>query len=400
MQAPDRWGALVAGAEATVEATASGPLSGTTFVVKDVFDVEGQRTGGGNPDLLAATAPATRTAPAVEAVLGAGARLVGRAITDEFTWSLAGTNAHYGTPKNPKATGRIPGGSSSGSAVAVASGMVAFALGTDTAGSVRVPASYCGIFGMRPTHGRISGEGVLPLAPTYDTVGWFAHSGRLLREVGDVLLRHAPGAVAPRTVPSPDELVVLTDGFALADAAVQEALAAAVDTVSRATGLKVTRHHFSPEGVRGWQQMADAYPVLMGPEAWHSHGEFISTRRPKISPDIAARFQRASKLSASDVRAVQPVLESVRRRVAELTAKGSILAVPAAPSVAPLLTTSEEDWPAIRVRTLAVGIVGTMSGAPCVSLPLADVNGLPVNLALIGPHGADEVLLDIAARLD
>ena len=188
----DNWGALIVGPEVMLEGRPHGPLSGLDFVVKDVFDVAGFGTGAGNPEYLADHPPAAVTAPAVTKLVDAGARLVGKAITDEFTWSLAGTNPHYGTPRNPRGPERFPGGSSSGSAVAVAAGLVPFALGTDTAGSVRVPASYCGIYGIRPTHGRVDNRGVVPLAPTYDTVGWFARDGELLRAVGAVLLPPRP----------------------------------------------------------------------------------------------------------------------------------------------------------------------------------------------------------------
>src|SRR5688572_8418558 len=172
-----------------MQGAGSGPLAGLTFAAKDIYDVAGAKTGFGCPDWLRTHEPAARTAPAVQRLLDAGAHLVGKTHTEEMAWSLTGENAHYGTPVNVNAPGRVPGGSSSGSAAAVAAGVVDFAIGSDTGGSVRLPASYCGILGMRPTHGRISLEGVCPLAPSFDTCGWFARDAGVFERVGRVLLR-------------------------------------------------------------------------------------------------------------------------------------------------------------------------------------------------------------------
>jgi amidase len=164
-----------------------GPLAGRRFAVKDLFAIAGHRACFGNPDWLSTHWAAEATAPVITWLLDAGAALVGTTVTDELAFSLTGENPHYGTPPNPAAPGRVPGGSSSGSASAVAGGLVDFALGTDTGGSVRVPASHCGIFGFRPTHGAVSPAGVLPFSPSFDTVGWFARDADTLAAVGDRL---------------------------------------------------------------------------------------------------------------------------------------------------------------------------------------------------------------------
>ena len=166
----------------------TGSLAGLSLAVKDVFHIKGYRTGAGNPDWLRTHPAVETTAPVVQRLLDAGAHIVGKTHTDELAYSLNGENVHYGTPVNPNAAGRIPGGSSSGSAAAVAGGLVDFAIGTDCGGSVRLPASYCGIFGFRPTHGRIPLDGIVPLASSFDTVGWFTRNARLLEKVGRVLL--------------------------------------------------------------------------------------------------------------------------------------------------------------------------------------------------------------------
>ena len=200
---PDPLNAFCSHSTAALKGAPGGPLAGLTFAAKDLFDIAGHVTGAGNPDWLRLHTPAPRTAPVVQTLLDAGADMVGKTHTDELSRGIFGENAHYGTPTNPRAPGRVPGGSSSGSAAAVAGGLVDFALGTDTGGSVRIPASFCGIFGIRPTHGRLSLDGVVGQAPSFDTVGWLARDADLLARVGAVLLKadlarelHAPGGEA------------------------------------------------------------------------------------------------------------------------------------------------------------------------------------------------------------
>ena len=207
---------------------ATGPLAGLTFGLKDLYDVAGHRTGFGSPDWLATHEPAQSHAFVTERLLNAGARLVGKTHTEEMAFSLSGENAHYGTPVNVAAPGRIPGGSSSGSAAAVAAGLVDFAIGSDTGGSVRAPASFCGIYGIRTSHGRIALDGACPLAPIFDTCGWFARDAHLLARVGDVLL-----GGSPRT---PGRLRIAQDAFAYALPEVADALQDGVDRVSRVLG--------------------------------------------------------------------------------------------------------------------------------------------------------------------
>lgn len=183
----NRYGAFI-DPELTVESLGSGILDGLTFAVKDVFAVAGHSSSAGNPDWLHSHHPSTEHAVAVHRLLLSGATLRGAAHTDELMYSLGGENHHFGTPINPRAVGRIPGGSSSGSAVAVASGSVDFALGTDTGGSIRVPSSYCGVYGFRPTHGAVDFQGVIPLSPAFDTIGWMSDRLDVLQKVGEVLL--------------------------------------------------------------------------------------------------------------------------------------------------------------------------------------------------------------------
>jgi amidase len=214
----DRLNAFCKDTDAYLEGTAGGPLAGLTFAAKDIFDVAGYVTGGGNPDWKATHEAAPRTAWVVSELVAAGATMVGKTITDEITRGIFGENAHYGTPVNPRAPGRVPGGSSSGSASAVAGGLVDFALGSDTGGSVRVPSSFCGLYGLRPTHGRIPLGGILLQAPSYDTIGWFARDADLLARVGSVLLQSEIRSVRPR------QLMIAEDAFEVADPGVQDVL--------------------------------------------------------------------------------------------------------------------------------------------------------------------------------
>jgi amidase len=217
----DPYNAFCRHTHVALDGAAAGPLRGLTFAAKDVFDVAGHRTGNGNPVWLETHPPAARTAAVIDRLLAAGADMVGKTHTDELTYSINGENVHYGTPVNPRAPGRIPGGSSSGSAAAVAGGLVDFALGTDCGGSVRIPASYCGIYGIRTTHGLVPVDGVIDLAASFDTVGWFARDPAMMRRVGDVLLPAAPDFV-------PQRLLIAADAFAFVGAETAAALAPAV----------------------------------------------------------------------------------------------------------------------------------------------------------------------------
>ena len=166
--------------------------------MKDLYDIAGTSTGGGNPEWLAAQKPAAAHAAAVKKLLNAGAIVIGKAICDEFFYSVSGANAHYGTPANLRAPGRLPGGSSSGSAAATAAGVCDFALGSDTGGSVRIPASFCGLYGIRPTHGRVDLSGGMAMAPSFDTAGWFASGPGVFRRIGSVLLDDKRVAGSPQ----------------------------------------------------------------------------------------------------------------------------------------------------------------------------------------------------------
>ncbi len=364
-----------------------GTLGGVRLAVKDVIDVAGERTGAGNPLYLELAAPAEDDAEAVARLTDAGAEIVGKAHTDEFAFSLDGVNAHYGTPRNPAAPGRIPGGSSSGSASAVASGIADIALGTDTAGSIRVPAAYCGIFGLRPTHGRVPMAGVLGLAPSFDVCGLLAASGELLEQAGVVLLEAEAGS-------PPNRLVVAEDLLALADPLVRATVAAGAARLALAIGAEISTVSLADDRLFGWR---DAFRGRQFVEAWTLHGPWLTEHQPPLGPGVAGRFATAEATPPEAAEAATAARAEVLERLDELLDPGGALVLPSAPTIAPEPVTSvtaEED---LRLRTLALTCIAGLAGTPAVSLPAATPDGFPVGICLLGRPGDDERLLAAAA---
>ncbi len=365
-----------------------GPLAGLTFGLKDIFDVAGHGTGFGSPDWLRTHEPAERTASVVTRLLAAGATLVGRTHTEEMAFSLTGENGHYGTPVNPAAPLRVPGGSSSGSASAVAGGLVDFAIGSDTGGSVRAPASFCGIYGMRPTHGRISLDGVCPLAPSFDTCGWFARDADLLARVGAVLLGDQPA-------PSIGRLLIATDAFAHALPEAADALAPAVARVEAAFGA-AEPVVLSEEGLRGWFEV---FRTLQAAEIWEAHGEWVRTEQPRFGPRIAPRFEAVAATDPASVPPAAAAREAIRARLDALLTGDAVLLMPTMPDIAPLLNEPPETAVPVRERALALLCAAGLGGLPQLSLPFASLRGCPLGLSLVAARGNDELLLRMAERL-
>ena len=277
--------------EAYIQGAATGPLTGLNFAAKDIFDIAGYVTGGGNPDWKASHQPAQRNAWVVQALVDAGANMAGKTATDELTRGILGENAHYGTPVNPRAPDRVPGGSSSGSASAVAGGLVDFALGSDTGGSVRIPASFCGLFGLRPTHGRIPLDGILLQAPSYDTIGWFARDAEMFARAGSVLLHSE--IVDKR----PNRLVIAEDAFQVADSAVTAALQPAVDAVSSLVSASTTER-LAPVNLAAWSAQQQ---VLQGREAWETAREWIAKVNPRFSFWVTERYLMGRAVTDEEV---------------------------------------------------------------------------------------------------
>jgi amidase len=372
--------------EVDLEGSGAGSLLGCTFGVKDVFDIAGYRTGNGNPVWLETHPPAERTASAVERLLAAGAHMVGKTYSDEMAYSLNGENVHYGTPINPKAPGRIPGGSSSGSAAAVSGGLVDFALGTDCGGSVRLPASYCGIYGIRTTHGLVPADGVVPLAASFDTVGWFAREAGLMRRVGDVLLPVAMPFV-------PKRLLIATDAFAAVDPLIAAALAPGI---SRATAAmtKITGVNVHTGQLAEWSAI---FRVLQGAEISAQHGAWIDRYQPEFGPGIRERFAWTRTIDTAQVAAAKPKREAVAHHMDQLLGDDGMICLPTAPGAAPKLNTPVAELEAFRSRAFALLSIAGLARLPQINLPVGALDGCPIGLSIIGPRGSDRGLLEWVA---
>ncbi len=379
-------GAFVPGPVCEREPSGAGPLDGLRLAVKDLINVGGAITGGGNPDWAASHAPALHDAPCVAALRAAGARVVGKTLTDELAFSLEGENGFYGTPRHPLDPDRLPGGSSSGSAAAVAWREADLALGTDTGGSVRVPASFCGVFAMRPTHGRVPLEGVLPFAPSYDTVGWFARDADLLRCAGRVLL-NSPSAAAA----APLKLRVARDVLALCDEPVRDALLG----WAQKAGITQEAQAFSGD----WRAWLEAYSTLQGLEIQTQLGAWIRWQRPTFSPAIAPRFAHALALDPALFEPWRLWRENAVVGLAQRLPVAEAWLIPAAPCVALARDADNDERSRFYERALAMGAFAGHAGLPQITLPLASAGGLPVAVSFIAARGQDEQLLDLAVAL-
>ncbi len=374
-----------------IAGAASGPLAGLKFALKDIFDTSGRVTGCGNPDWLRTHEPAKVHAPVVDRLTSAGATMIGKTHTDELAYSLQGENFHYGTPLNSAAPGRIPGGSSCGSVSAVAGKACDFSIGSDTGGSVRVPAALCGIFGMRPSHDRISLAGAMPLAPSYDTVGWFARSAALLERVGDRLLDGADRKLAPR------KLLTMAEGFAIADASVRAALAPVVAGIGDMLGG--VREVSLTGGEAGLKDLMLTFRTIQAREIWGTHGRWIETAKPKFGSEIAARFAWAKSTSELPLAGEEERREAFTKELDGLLGEGDVLCLPTAPSIAPPKGQTLEASQHFRDRTLSLTAVAGLARLPQINLPLARSEGAPLGISIAMARGADRALLALARRI-
>ena len=386
----DRLNAFCKDSDAYLEGAEEGPLAGLTFAAKDIFDVAGHVTGGGNPDWKATHEPAEKTAWAVRVLVEAGATMVGKTITDELTRGIFGENAHYGTPVNPRAPGRVSGGSSSGSASAVAGGLVDFALGSDTGGSVRVPASFCGLYGLRPTHGRVSLDGVLLQAPSYDTVGWFACDAETFARIGAVLLQNEI------TEARPSRLVIAEDAFELADKSVADALRPVVETVTSLIGNSTTER-LSLTGLADWR---GHQWVLQSREAWETVRDWIDRVNPRLKFDVAERYIGAAAFSDAEVEAAKSAQATAIEQMDTVLTDGTVICLPTTAAPAPLVGERLSARSGLRPRNSALTCIAGIIGSPQITLPLAETEGLPIGLSLIGARGTDEMLITFAQEIE
>jgi amidase len=375
--------------KAPIKGAASGPLAGLSAVVKDMYDIAGERTGCGSPDWLATQAPAAHHCPPVQKILDAGATITGKTVCDEFFYSVSGANAHYGTPLNARAPGRLPGGSSAGSAAACGAGLCDFALGSDTGGSVRVPASFNGIYGLRPTHERIEHTGVTDMAPTFDVPGWFAATPGVFRKIGPVLLD------SRRVAAKIERVVVLEDAFAQAEEPVADLLRTVLEFMSDDLP-EMIHSKIAPDGFDPWRE---AFRILQAYEVWQTFGGFVTAHQPKLGPGVRERMEFAATVTGAQADAARSVQLRAREHIRQITAPGTILALPTSPAIAPKIETTTAEMEEFRVRVMRLTCTAGVSGLPQMSIPAGTVNGCPIGLSFIGWAGGDEALLDLACEL-
>ncbi len=381
---------FVPGTAVRIEGRAGGPLAGLSFAAKDLFDVAGHPTGGGNPDWARWNPVPTRHAWAVRTLLEAGCTLVGKTITDEVSLGILGENAFEGTPENPAAPEHVPGGSSSGSASAVAQGLCDTALGTDTGGSVRVPASFCGLYGIRPTHGRLELTGMLPQAPSSDTTGWFARDAATFARVSAVMLGEAAAAARPT------RLIVATDAFGFADPETAAALAPLLDRLKRL--IPDWREEvMAPQGLSAWGR---AQRALQPVEAWETFRPWVERDNPRFAFSVARGLVLGAMTPESERGWAALVRREVRGRLRHLLPPGVALAMPTTPFPAPKAGLPLAELSPIRDAILCLCAHGGLAGHPQISVPGAIVDGRPVGLSLLAARGADALLAGTALSLE
>lgn len=388
--------------------TASGPLDGRTLAVKDLFALAGHRVGGGVPDLRAERGPAEETASSVAALLDAGAAVRGVAATDQLAYSIAGRNPFYGTPPNPAVPGALPGGSSSGPASAVALGEADIGVATDTAGSIRVPASYQGLWGLRTTHGVVSTDGVLPLAPSFDTVGWLTRDGETLAATAAVILANitvrpgpratgvawdAPVVGDPALWGDPPGVVVAPAATACAEPGVRAAFA---DALARLAAGGVIGD-VTPVGVGDVDRLYESFRVMQAAEAWRSWGRWLTAHPGAVIGDVAQRFAAAAAVTPAAARAARRAVRAAGQRISDTLGR-RVLVLPAAASPAPPADASPAAVQEARERTLSMTAIAGATGRPAVSVPVLAVDGAPVGLCLVGPPGSDLALVALGRR--
>ncbi|TCQ77688.1 amidase [Ochrobactrum sp. BH3] len=386
----DSFNAIIAKTENAPAHATHGVLLSATLAVKDIYDVAGMKTGCGNPQILAESPVATRSAPTVEKLLAAGAAFIGKTQTDELAFSLMGQNSHYPYPINPSAPDRVTGGSSSGSAAAVAGGLTDIALGSDTGGSIRAPASFCGLVGLRTTHGRIPLEGIMPLAPSLDTIGWFARDINLYEKVGQILLGEDKQTFAFSQLlymPLLEHLLLdhpETDSY-------------------RAMFAKV-RPHFAnlkaaSQPTLSIDELYLTFRQIQGAEAWATHGAWISSGDRKLGPGVADRFAYGSEITQETLAHHRIRRTRFTQELETIIGDNAVLALPTVPGAAPFAKEPFETLQAYREQALRLLCLSVLSGLPQITVPLGTVHGAPMGISFIGPRGSDRALITLAQKI-
>jgi amidase len=382
----DIYSAFILQGEPLLAGNSTGKLKNLSFGLKDVLDVAGYPTSFGSPDWLKTHEVPTETAPIVTQLLSAGANLVGKTHTDELTYSILGMNAHFGTPLNPHTPERVPGGSSSGSAVAVAGNLVDFAIGTDTGGSVRLPASFCGIYGIRPTHGTISLEHARPLAKSFDTLGWFARDAKTLLDVGEVLINRQ---MDDKIKPDEYKIIIPKPALHVLSSELQQIFLKNISEIFK--DFDIQQHDFE------WMQLrnfAETFRVIQAREIWLEYGSWASQYLDNFGPGIKQRILIAKEISEESSNNARDVRKSIQLQLNEVLTSNTLFLVPTASNLAPMLTSSQEDLEQFRKDTFQLVSIAGLGGLPQVNIPAFKINGCGFGISLIGAHHTDLQLIE------
>jgi len=368
----------------------NGPLAGLTFMVKDLFAIAGRKVGNGNPDFYEHADPASETAPVISRLLEAGASCTGITICDELFYSVLGWNAHYTQPVNPRAPKHVTGGSSCGAAAAVAGALCDFALGSDTGGSIRVPASFCGLYGLRPSFGRIAIDGATAMAPSYDAIGFLTRDAGLFRKVGHILLE------GERVDAKVERLILAQDLFNHAEASADRALWRVLENLS--SQLPPTEHQdVAGEALDDWR---NAFRIIQGFEIQSTLLPFIRSHNAGLGPGIKERFAAAAEITPAEAQAARGLRSEIAERLNALAKPGTLIVLPTTPTLPPERGIPDgASFAEFRQETLGHTCLAGHAGLPQISLPAAEAAGCPIGLSFIGWKGSDEALLDLAVRL-
>ena len=365
----------------------TGTLKNLNFLVKDMCKVKDHRTSCGNPDFYQKCLPADDYAPFLKEILEAGATLKGITICDEFFYSLIGENSHYGTPANLNAPGCVPGGSSSGSAAALTTNLYDFSIGSDTGGSVRVPASFCGLFGIRPTHNRINTEGVYPMAPSFDTLGWFAKDIDIFKNIGSVLLNSNE-----KTKFSFKEFVIAEDILELASPKIIKLFNNYInDKFPEIKKIRLSK--------RNKEEIADNFRILQGGEIKENIIPWILENKPKISPEINKRIEMAMKITTNEINEAQKFREKLKVEIDKSLPKEIIALFPTTPFSSPKYGQSDDQLGSYRKKLMEFTSIAGMTSRPQISVPKFKDNTGPIGISLLGWQYSDEILLENVTNL-
>jgi amidase len=366
-----------------------GPLHPLTFALKDIFDVAGFSTSFGNPIWLNTHPVAQLTNSSVQKLIHSGASLVGKTHCDELTYNLFGNNLHYGTPINSASPERMTGGSSNGSAAAMAAHLVDFAIGSDTGGSIRAPASFCGLYGIRPSHGQIALDHSCGLAPSFDTLGWFTHEASLLKRIGEVLLNPSSTKTTIR-IDNP-QFVYLKEAFDVIDPLLASHLKQEFSKYGEFKEVSI--------GENSLADWAEQFRILQGSEVWQNLGSWVNNHWEALSPPIRARFEMAKQLSPSQIDHAKSRLTKIQTTMNELLSAGTVLVMPTAAGIAPLINAENTELEIYRKQCFQLLCISGLCGTPQINIPITHYENAPLGISIMGHRDSDLTLLQITENL-